>query len=282
MVNWIQNATLPTTEKTMLHLTKPPVVMRVLAILAALVTTQSARADIGANMVNFLKDWPGFRLGGGECSHLASEALRVAGGEFARSQIGGDFPNTGDYVWGDLVKIVEFKNGRWSDSNPSTRVRPGDIIQYRDAKFVFSNATHLFPHHTSVVKMVDGTGTLPALVFEQNVRGDRSCQVHTINAKKLSAGWIRIYRPIARGARGSSGNLRISVVNYCKTSQTIRIGSKTYTLTANNTKDSYMTFVVSPGTKIFFRDGLFDFKIQNAKCYYMEDKNGFSCGMKNP
>src|SRR5437762_2502408 len=49
--------------------------------------------SIGDRMVAYLDSMKGQRLGGGECAHLAEEALRVSGGKFILSG------TTQDYVW---------------------------------------------------------------------------------------------------------------------------------------------------------------------------------------
>ena len=55
---------------------------------------------IGSSMVTFLNGKLSTRVGGGECAHMAIEALRASGGEFYATDLGEDSPATGDYVWG--------------------------------------------------------------------------------------------------------------------------------------------------------------------------------------
>jgi hypothetical protein len=165
-----------------------------------LVGTPAQSAAIGQRMVAFLQSRLGVRLGGGECAHLASEALRVAGGQFF--QISPDNPRPGDYVWGSLVTVISAQHGQVTDSNPSAPVLPGDIIQYRNA--VFANHA-VAEHHTSVVAAV-GAGNLPTQVYQQNVglalrSGTRTIRYtvrQRLNLKGLRAGWVRIYRPLPR------------------------------------------------------------------------------------
>ena len=63
-------------------------------------------------MLKFCESKEGKRVGGGECSHLANEALRVADAEFTQVGADGkrvpDSPSDGDYVWGKPLKTYSF------------------------------------------------------------------------------------------------------------------------------------------------------------------------------
>ena len=98
---------------------------------------------IGSSMVTFLNGKLNARVGGGECAHIATEALRVAGGEFVSSDLGADSPAAGDYDWGSLVTVISYTT-KWADSNPANLAQPGDVIQYNTATFTYSK--------TSIVK----------------------------------------------------------------------------------------------------------------------------------
>ena len=71
-------------------------------LLVCMLCSVSAQADIGSAMVTFLGGKVNARVGGGECAHMATEALRVGGGEFIPKSLGTDYPGSGDYVWGTL------------------------------------------------------------------------------------------------------------------------------------------------------------------------------------
>lgn len=211
-------------------------------------------ADIGSSMVTLLKGRVGVRVGGGECSQMATEALRICGGEFYPGDLGADSPGSGDYVWGTLVTVISYGTS-WSDSNPGNVCRPGDVIQYRNATFTTSTTvkgkttttTVNCPHHTSVVSTVNSNGR-PASIFQQNYSGIRTVQTATIDTTKLTAGWIRIYRPIPR--TDTLDVWKMSVVNNSSSNQSVEVMVGTSTvmtlnLTQANTAASYMVYKVT-------------------------------------
>src|SRR4051812_31733060 len=113
-----------------------------------------ARAQYGLAIATFCQGRLETRVGGGECAHLAMEALRVAGAEFQRSG-SPDAPDKGDYVWGKLVKVVLATGKGAQDKNPKVRCRVGDILQMRDARFA---GGQFAAHHTAIVAAVDANG----------------------------------------------------------------------------------------------------------------------------
>src|SRR5262249_44727654 len=112
---------------------------------------------LGQKMANFLQSRLGTRVGGGECAHLAMEALRAAGADFTRTQPAGP----SDYVW--------TSNGAARLTNGSQvagkRFQVGDIIQYENARFSAGGVRSL-PHHTQVVAAVDAAGRITR-VYEE-------------------------------------------------------------------------------------------------------------------
>ena len=72
----------------------------------------------------------GQRVGGGECAHLAVEALRASGGRF-----GGMTAPPLDYAWGTLLTRVTGYPNRAVYSVPAARFQPGDVIQFTNAHF---------------------------------------------------------------------------------------------------------------------------------------------------
>ena len=115
-------------------------------------------------MLRFCREQVGKQVGNGQCAILIVEALRAAGAETRFK----DTPGSGDYVWGEFVCKLEVKNGaqtlevgdagRSKDKRRRTDVRPGDIIQFRDAEFQGSEirpeGRYTYrasrPHHTAV------------------------------------------------------------------------------------------------------------------------------------
>jgi hypothetical protein len=157
---------------------------------------------INAAVVKFCESKEGKRVGGGECSHLANEALRVAAAEFTQVGTDGkripDSPDQGDYVWGTKLKTYSYeaKTNKVSDSDPKVKCLPGDILQFRDAKTANGST---FPHHTAIVRTVDNAGN-PTGIFQQNVSvpkgGDgRVVQKAGLLPLTLTSGRIMAYRP---------------------------------------------------------------------------------------
>jgi hypothetical protein len=143
------------------------------------------QTTINDRMISFLVSRVGQQIGGGECAHVATEALRASGARFIpRPEL-----VPGDYIWGNRVKVIT-TNGGWRDSAPTLRARPGDILQYYNARF--SNGMWA-SQHTAIVATVDAQGR-PTSVFEQNVNGRRTMVRSSIDLTKLTGGRVSIYR----------------------------------------------------------------------------------------
>jgi hypothetical protein len=130
----------------------------------------------------------GATVGSGECVALAARALRAAG---AKARRRGDSPGKGDYVWGELVLTIEASPDGPKLTGSLDDVAPGDIAQFRDAVFPKSH----FSHHTAVVA---GISRERLAILQQNFGGKRFVTRTAVRIDKLSAGWIRIYRPVPR------------------------------------------------------------------------------------
>jgi hypothetical protein len=161
-----------------------------------------AQTDLGKKIVAFCEEHKGQCVGGGECSHLAEEALKASGGE----RRGPDLPNPGDYTWGKQLYCVERIQNKLKTTGQIKSVRPGDIVQIRDARWAKTEADgswsyKTYPHHTAVVSAVESGGKA-IKVYEQNVSGRRFVTTSRISLTGLKEGWIRIYRPrVADDAR---------------------------------------------------------------------------------
>lgn len=190
-------------------------------------TVGAAAVTIGDKMAAFLLSKVGRRVGGGECADMATEALRVAGGKFV---LGPDSPSFGDFVWGSLVTAVQFTGGHVAYSNPAAKIRVGDVLQYRNATFSTGiTATH----HTAVVAAVNALGRVTA-VFEQNFGtlsggpASRFVGRHALDLAKLTGGWVRAYRPVARAIVPS--RFEFTIVNNTAAVRNFQIKVGTITL----------------------------------------------------
>jgi hypothetical protein len=154
------------------------------------------RADeptsLNEKVVEFARSNLGRRVGDGECSALAAEALRYAGA------------------------TPRGPGRRWGDELPTIReARPGDILQFENAVFVrrrlrpdgaLVTLEFKYPHHTAIVSGVRkrGRGVILA-ILHQNAgieKGDdedlKVVQEWTINLAEIKGGTLKAYRPVAK------------------------------------------------------------------------------------
>ena len=145
---------------------------------------------VGDRVVAFARAQVGQRVGDGECSALAVEALRQAGAQ----------PRAG---------------GAWGAQRASLKeAQPGDILQFEGATFVRTRSlpsgalvtlTIEYPHHTAIVARVRKRGPRPVLVIlHQNAGGAQQdddsrkvVQEWTLNMAELRAGKVVAFRPVA-------------------------------------------------------------------------------------
>lgn len=169
-----------------------------LAISVAAVAAPAAGADqdspaLDAAVVRFCEEHAGEKVGDGECSAVAEEALKAAGAKTSR-----DFGPTGpdgEPVWGEPVE-------RFED------VLPGDVLQFRDVKIVVQapsgvRSVRTYPHHTAIVARNRGGGRLD--LYEQNVTaagtdaGRRAkMRRRETDFRGMVEGSLRIYRPVRK------------------------------------------------------------------------------------
>ena len=162
----------------------------VAGLLLASAAGVAASHPLGDRVVAYCQAHLGQKVGNGECAGLAFQALKSAG---AATRGGPDHPGRGDYVWGRQVLLVEASPGGPRLTGTFSEIQPGDIMQYRDAKFVKMHASH----HTAVVREVDPTTGL-VRAFAQNAGGRRFVVEVDVPLARLTQGWIRVYRPIPR------------------------------------------------------------------------------------
>ncbi len=218
-------------------------------------------------MVSYLNSRLNQRVGGGECWHLATEALRVANAEFIPQELGADAPAAGDLVWGSLVTTIT-PGGSAAESVGNRSCQPGDLIQFGSAEF---GETVLPLHFTAVVAEVNEQGQ-PKSMFLQNWKGERTVKKVAMDPTALTAGWMRIYRPIARIDRPAEW--KFTVVNNDASSQTydLQVGVESHGLfspAAVNTSGCYRVhWIVTDGTvpNVVSSDGV---------SYFLETAEGY-------
>lgn len=153
-------------------------------------------APLNAQIVNYCKTYVGQTVGRGECSDLANGALKTAKG----AGVTKEHPKPGDYVWGNLVYILEKGN----EVYPATGFKPvaGDIIQFRDVE-VGKTTVHpdgsstwykaTYGHHTAVIGAVREDGSW--LLYEQNSNQRRYVTEGNFVPADIQKGYLRVYRP---------------------------------------------------------------------------------------
>lgn len=222
------------------------------ALIVCLMTASMVQAQtINQKVVTFLEGQLSKQVGSGECAHAPAEALRASGGEFYTPDLGADFPAAGDYVWGTLIKVVSNTSGVWRDTVPTAKLLPGDILQYGGTTFVYTTTTGTSTvtavKHTSVVAAVNTLG-MPTHIYEQNFSGDRTVKKRTIDLKKLTAGWVRVYRGKAR--KDVAGKTKFTLTNRMPTAQTVTIKFNgttvgTVAIGVKNTRSGWLTLLLS-------------------------------------
>ena len=154
-------------------------------ILILLVLVCGTDDSLNEQVVEFARSKLGQKVGDGQCSTLAAQALRRAGAKTRRGEHG---------TWGDELRSL-------------LDAKPGDILQFDDALFVHTRfledgakRTEMisFPHHTAIVARVRKRGTKPILVvLHQNVGNTQIVQEWTINMADKKRGTVKLYRPAA-------------------------------------------------------------------------------------
>lgn len=156
-------------------------------------------------ILNYASTNSGKRLGTGECFALADLALRGAGAKSAADF--GSISDDADYIWGSDTAL--------------SAVQPGDIIQFRNYKYVRkitvdneretreTESEQGRPHHTGIVKTVESDGKIT--IWEQNVpTGTGSVRTFELffknsettvgdtTTKVTVSGTVKFYRPQPR------------------------------------------------------------------------------------
>ena len=191
------------------------------------------------------------RLGGGECAHLAAEALRAAGARFQWFT-----QQTTDYRWGKLLGVA-------TPEKRYPQLQPGDVLQFKNARFIDGIYA---PQHTAIVSTVDKDGQ-PRLVFHQNWAGDRRVQLGKF--AMLTDGRVSCYRPQPRTP--TTGVFNFSVTNELE--RTIVVGVRAvggyfsdFPLTAVNTLASYKVWGVIGGRPTITAMGV-TVPVRDARAY---------------
>jgi len=164
---------------------------------------------LGDRVVAFCKQHKGKRVGNGECTSLAEAALRAASARrrgWADARRGDrsrrDDELAADYVWGELVYVLERDGTKFKATGQIKDVRPGDIIQFSNVELAgaiddYSGYTLTAKHHTAIVSGVRDDGMV-VNIYHQNSNGRKLVTATSLRLDDLQHGQFRIYHPIPR------------------------------------------------------------------------------------
>lgn len=130
---------------------------------------------LNSGILNFVKTKINKKVGRGECTDLASEALKAVGAKY-----------DGRYVFG---RKVDYKK---------ECVYPGDIIQFEGVKTEYQEGNMTIQeamlHHTAVINKVNAPGNFE--LAHQNFNNRKKVITSNLDLKNIKKGKIYIYRPI--------------------------------------------------------------------------------------
>ncbi len=151
---------------------------------------------LGDDIVAYARSKLGQKVGNGECTSLAVDALRQCHARRPDPVLG---------IWGDEVKSLR-------------DLQPGDILQFEDAIFVKQHVrgdgalltlTSSYPHHTAIVARVRKRGPKPVLIILHQNAGSSAgndedfkvvCE-WTLEMATQRGGSVKAYRPAAAADR---------------------------------------------------------------------------------
>lgn len=153
--------------------------------------------ELNAKVVAFAKEHIGKKVGDGECTTLALQALGAAGAKKRPKN-----PGDGNYVWGRTVESFR-------------EALPGDIVQFRDVTFQGKRFVTRrswvtwkleYGHHTAIVAEVRERGRVVVLLHQNVGAADddpetkRVVSETTVRPGSLQKGGkLWIYRPVLPG-----------------------------------------------------------------------------------
>lgn len=172
----------------------------VVATLASLAGNASAQlpdrakqAAASAKIVDFARSKIGQKVGNGECTTLADEALVAANAKpmthvTQKVYQNKQFVPLASYSWG--TRVVQLGKNR-----KPLMPYAGCIVQFENCKFSKDGYSWDFPHHTAIVESSNGT---MITLLHQNVDGDvNHSQVRrqTVDFSGKTSGSLYIYLP---------------------------------------------------------------------------------------
>jgi hypothetical protein len=182
-------------------------------LLLVAVTPSDAPADdstaLADKILRFCKDHWGQKGSNGQCGAFVGAALKASGAKTAMDYKASHKPfkcpfcgkihkgGGGEYVWGKEVYKIESTANGLKETGKLAKVRPGDIVQYRHARF----PTQGYGHHSAIIAKVTPEEK-KIHVYHQLGKVVGGEDKPALNLGNLKDGWIRIYRPqLKKGPR---------------------------------------------------------------------------------
>lgn len=123
-------------------------------------------------VLDFAKKNMGKKIDRGECWDLANAALNSSNAQWEAP-----------FNFGD--KLDYKKQG----------LKPGDILQFTNVKFIFPNGSASFPKHTAIVYAANKN---KVTMIHQNFNNKRFVDTLTVDFDKIKNGKIEAFRPKAK------------------------------------------------------------------------------------
>lgn len=149
-------------------------------------------SQFGDHIVSWCEHHLGQQVGSGECWDLARYALEKGCGNYA-------FVSQYYHHGFPILEVAGSTSGLSVTKEPMDEVRPGDILQFKSAKFENkargSIQTVGSPDHTSVVV---GKDMERIFVLEQNVCNVKTVQRGEYVLRDITQGCVSVYRPMPK------------------------------------------------------------------------------------
>ena len=146
----------------------------ILVLLGTILFSSFQTIPVAGKILEFCKNNMGKKVDRGECWDLAYAALNNANADWSNP-----------FNFGD--KIDYKKDG----------LKPADILQFKNVKFVFKNGSASFPKHTAIIYKSNGN---QVTLFHQNFNNKRYVDTLTISLDNIKNGKIDVYRPKGKQA----------------------------------------------------------------------------------
>ena len=143
-------------------------------VIGVLLFSSFQTIPVAGKIMEYCKSNMGKTIDRGECWDLAYGALNSAGAVWSTP-----------FNFGDKIDYKKEK------------LKPADILQFTNVKFIFPNRSMSFPKHTAIVSKANGS---KIILYNQNMNNKRFVDTLTIDLENIKGGKIDAYRPKGKQA----------------------------------------------------------------------------------